>query len=230
MTPDGNGRLIVIAGIDGSGKSTQTDKLFQRLKNMGYKVAQMHFPNYDGPMGKFIKDFYLTNNFGEESEEQAYAAATLCACDRWLSAEKIKRFLTEGYILILDRYVESNLACQGCKIKSAEARKEFYRWDVTLEHYKLGLPHPNLSLILHVSVNTSLKRIDDRLKSNPNAVKSLHDKDADYFTRMETVYREIAKEYAYYHIISCETDECAQLSEDAVAELIWEEVQKALSL
>lgn len=149
------GKLIVIEGTDCSGKQTQTDILVNNLKEMGYKAISFGFPNYASPTGKIIGEAYLGKHspsyFTEGIENVDPKISSLYyAADRAYNIDIIKKYLEHGYIVVLNRYVESNMAFQGGKIKDIKMRNMMYEWLDNLEFVLLGLPRPDYVLFLYL--------------------------------------------------------------------------------
>ncbi len=147
------GKLIVIEGTDCSGKQTQTDELVKNLKNMGLKAISFSFPNYASPTGEIIGEYYLGKNnkslFKEGIENVNPKISSLYyAADRAYNINIIKKYLENDYIVILNRYVESNMAFQGGKIKDIKKRHMLYEWLDNLEFVLLDLPRPDMVLFL----------------------------------------------------------------------------------
>lgn len=149
------GKLIVIEGTDCSGKQTQTDILVNNLKEMGYNAISFGFPNYASPTGKIIGEAYLGKHspsyFTEGIENVDPKISSLYyAADRAYNIDIIKKHLEHGYIVVLNRYVESNMAFQGGKIKDIKMRNMMYEWLDNLEFVLLGLPRPDYVLFLYL--------------------------------------------------------------------------------
>lgn len=149
------GKLIVIEGTDCSGKQTQCEKLVLNLKKLGFKAISFGFPNYASPTGKIIGEAYLGKNrpsFFEEGIEHVdpKISSLYYAADRAYNIHIIKRYLQEGYIVVLNRYVESNMAFQGGKIKDIKERNMMYEWLDNLEFVLLDLPRPDLVIFLYL--------------------------------------------------------------------------------
>jgi len=149
------GKLIVIEGTDCSGKQTQTELLVNNLKSLGLKAISFGFPNYASPTGKIIGDAYLGKNsasiFTEGIENVDPKISSLYyAADRAYNIEIINKYLEEGYIVILNRYVESNMAFQGGKIKDIKKRNMMYEWLDNLEFVLLDLPRPDMVIFLYL--------------------------------------------------------------------------------
>ena len=149
------GKLIVIEGTDCSGKQTQTDILVENLKVYGYQAVSFSFPNYETPTGKIIGDAYLGKNnpsyFKEGIENVDPKISSLYyAADRCYNIPIIKRYLDDGYIVVLNRYVESNMAFQGGKIRDIKSRNMMYEWLDNLEFVLLDLPRPDYVIFLYL--------------------------------------------------------------------------------
>lgn len=151
----GKGKLIVIEGTDCSGKQTQTEKLVENLKKLNIKAISFSFPNYASPTGKIIGEDYLGKNkpslFTEGIENVNPKISSLYyAADRAYNIEIIKNYLNLGYVVILNRYVESNMAFQGGKIKDIKKRNMMYEWLDNLEFVLLDLPRPDMVIFLYL--------------------------------------------------------------------------------
>lgn len=149
------GKLIVIEGTDCSGKQTQCDKLIENLEKSGIKAISFSFPNYDSPTGKIIGDAYLGKNgnsyFIEGTENVNPKISSLYyAADRVYHKDIIIKYLEEGYVVILNRYVESNMAFQGGKIKDIKQRNMMYEWLDNLEYVLLDMPRPDMVIFLYL--------------------------------------------------------------------------------
>ncbi|MBI2668559.1 deoxynucleoside kinase [Candidatus Woesearchaeota archaeon] len=156
-----NGQLIVIDGIDGSGKATQTKLLGERLRNAGHHVETMNFPQYEHTFfGKMVRR-YLNGEFGNPTEVNPYLASLLYALDRFESAGKLVQWLREGKTVVLDRYYTSNLIHQGAKMEEA-ALEQYQQWLDAAEFEVLKIPKPDVVIFLHVDARTSLKLISQR--------------------------------------------------------------------
>lgn len=149
------GKLIVIEGTDCSGKQTQTEKLLANLKNKGYKAISFGFPNYESPTGKIIGDSYLGKNSPSLFKEGAHnvdpkISSLYYAADRLYNIKNIKKYLDDDYIVIINRYVESNMAFQGGKIRDIKERHIMYEWLDNLEFVLLDLPRPDMVIFLYL--------------------------------------------------------------------------------
>ncbi len=151
------GKLIVLDGLDGSGKETQTKRLIEYLKKNNKKVRTLDFPRYEENFfGSFIKSC-LKGEHGDFVNTDPYIASLIYASDRFESKEKLKKWLKDGFVIVLDRYVSANQIHQGGKIKNLKEREKFLNWQEKMEYDIFGLPIPDLIVYLDVSVNISQK-------------------------------------------------------------------------
>ena len=158
------GKIIVIEGTDCSGKETQTKLLVEKLENIGKKVKRISFPMYDTPTGKIIgacllgKPDMCNNLFKEEhgffpeggGNVDSLAAIDLYAADRRYNLPKINKLLEEGYIIIIDRYVASNMAHRGGLLERKEDRLKIYKKIELLEYEINELPRPDKTIFLYL--------------------------------------------------------------------------------
>lgn len=199
------GKLITIEGTDCSGKETQTNLLIKKLREEGYQVQNFSFPNYSSPTGKIIAGPYLGKEvfdncyFDEGSSKVDPKVASLYyAADRKYNIDKILFLLNQGYNVILDRYIYSNMAHQGGKIEDQEKREEMYNWLDKLEFDLMELPKPDLTIFLHMPV-----KIAKQLKKHRKEKADGHEKDENHLLQAEKAYLELAKKYDFI------TVECA---------------------
>ena len=144
------GKLLVIEGTEGSGKETQADLLVRRLNEMGEKAVKMRFPMYDTPTGKIIYEHILNKDgnsyFDEEVDPKALSL--YYAADRVNNIGKINDLLDKGVHVVLDRYVESNMAYQASKFEDVKDRVNMIFWMEQLEFNLLDLPRPDKVIFL----------------------------------------------------------------------------------
>ena len=149
------GKIIVIEGVNDSGKETQSKLLAKTLKEEGYKVVEFSFPMYKSPTGKIFKNCVLGkdgNGYFEEGYENLdpYVVCLYTAADRKYHKEKIERYLKNDSIVILNRYTSSNMAHQGSRYSNSEERFYMYQWIDKLEYWLLKLPKPDCTILLKV--------------------------------------------------------------------------------
>jgi len=146
MTP--RGKLIVLEGIDGSGKRTQLDLLAHALEARGQSITRISFPRYDSSFGK-LAGRYLNGDFGPLEAVDPHLSAVLYAGDRFEAKGEIESNLAAGKIVLSDRYIGSNLAHQTERVPPAQ-RDEFLAWLKRLEYGIYGLPVEDLVVYLRI--------------------------------------------------------------------------------
>ena len=144
--------LIVIEGSDGSGKTTQTDLLLQRLKKEGVPSESLRFPRYeDNLFGALIREC-LDGKHGDFIKTDPKIASVLYACDRFETMDKIKTWLAEGKTVVLDRYVTSNQIHQGGKLRTEKEREDFLVWLSKMEYDVLHILKPSVVFYLDMTL------------------------------------------------------------------------------
>lgn len=157
------GKLIVIDGIDGSGKATQVRLLAERLKKEKIKLKTIDFPRYyDNFFGKMLGE-YLSGAYGDFIQVDPRLASVLFAADRFESSKQIRRWLEQGYTVITDRYVSANQIHQGGKIKDKKERREFLKWLDHMEYGVFRIPKPDLVIYLDVPFEVSSAWLKDKV-------------------------------------------------------------------
>jgi len=180
------------------------------------------FPAY-GEASAAMVEAYLNGDFGTNAEDiNPFVASSFYAVDRFAHSHIIKQALSEGKIIIADRYVSSNLAHQGGKFINADERRAYMQWQYDFEHEKARLPKPTLNIILHVPTEISMQLVTDRGNK-----KDLHEKDEHHLRRAEETYLELAKLFPNTELIEC-CENNKLLTREQIQELVWEKVQKML--
>lgn len=179
-------KIFVIEGTDGSGKQTQTELLYSRLKENGHLVLKSSFPNYDNLSSGPVKE-YLSGNISKNPNDISPKAASLFyAVDRYISfKENIEKYyLDEKTIILFDRYVSSNLLHQGAKIykdNNKEKLDDFANWLYDIEYKDLELPMPSITFFLHMPVKYSLELMEKRKnKFSNDDKKDIHELSKDH--------------------------------------------------
>ena len=215
-----NGKLYVIEGVDGSGKATQTELLYQALLAEGKPVRKVSFPDYDSPSSSLIK-MYLNGEFGTDPQSvNAFATSVFFAVDRFASFRKDwQEFYENGGIIIADRYVTSNLVHQAGKISDAAEKERYIQWLSDLEYNIFGLPKPDRVIFLDMPPAYSLKLRQQRNELKQGLTADIHEADQTY---LQNAYKNaigIAK-HQEWHTISCVADDKIRTIEDIHAEIV----------
>lgn len=219
------GKLIVIEGTDCSGKETQSKLLLESLKQEGEKAVRLFFPRYDTPTGKIIagpvlgKPAYGECWFEEGIESDPHVISLYYAADRLYNIKEVKDYLEQGYIVLLDRYISSNMAHQGSKIKDKEERFQMYDWIDKLEYWFLKLPKPDLTLFLHVPYSYSIRLWKERQEAGDIAEMNV-----EHLKASEQAYVELSELY-HWTTIDCISKEENLKSIDEIQKDVSETVK-----
>lgn len=207
-----NGKLIVLEGIDGSGKSAQYRRLCARFEQEGVAFRHVEFPRYDQESSALIR-MYLNGDFGSKpSDVNAYAASTFYAVDRYASYRTDwGRNYEQGGLILSDRYTTSNAVHQGSKLPESEL-PAFFDWLYDLEYGKLGLPHPDLVIYLDVDIETSLARMRHR-QDKTHTHADIHEQDVQYLEACLRVGHMAAAHYGWKVVPFRKNGEVRALSE-----------------
>ena len=195
----GKGKLIVLEGIDGSGKSTQYRRLCQRMENDKIDYNHIVFPRYDKESSALLR-LYLGGAFGTDpGDVNAYTASTFYAVDRFASyRDDWGKIYENGGLILSDRYTTSNAVHQGCKLPDDEL-PDFFNWLADLEYVKMGLPRPDLVIYLDVDIETATRRMRRREAKN-NTQADIHEKDTAYLERCLRTAGMAAAHYGWVRI------------------------------
>lgn len=214
------GKFIVIDGPDGSGKKTQTDMLIKTLEVSGYDGGMMDFPQY-GKVSAAMLEKYLSGEYGQLNPE---AASIFYAIDRFDASFKLRGLLSDGKIVLANRYVTSNAGHQGAKISDYNDRIKFYRWLDNLEFGTYNIPKPDLNIILHIPSDVTWELIEKR-SHDEDRKRDIHEQDKDHLKRAEAVYLEIAELFPNTRLVEC-VENGRLLSPTEVHAKVWELVRR----
>ncbi|MGV8905382.1 MAG: dTMP kinase [Acetobacterium sp.] len=219
------GKLIVIEGVDGSGKQTQTELLYKRFIADGQKVMLISYPRYDKESSAMVK-LYLSGAFGEDpGDVSPYIASTFYTADRYASyKEDYEAFLNEGGIVLADRYTTSNMVHQAGKIKKAVERKRFLDWLWDYEFNVFGLPIPDRVFFLNIPPEVNQKLMENRNnKITGNAEKDIHEKSSEHLKDAYESALALVKEYSWTEIRCIEQGELRSI--ENIHEEIWSKIK-----
>ena len=219
------GKLIVIEGTDGSGKSTQFKRLTERLTAENREFQKLVFPQYSEPSSALIR-MYLGGEFGTKpTDVNPYAASSFYAVDRYASYKKVwGRFYEEGGLVVSDRYTTSNAVHQASKV-TGEDQKTFLKWLYEFEYDQLGLPCPDLIIYLDVPTDFT-EQMMRRREADTHTSADIHEKDMEYLATCRRTGREAAAYYGWT-VIECVRAGRMRSIED-IHEEIYRHVAKCL--
>ena len=194
-----HGTLIVLEGIDGSGKATQSALLEKKLKEAGKDVMHISFPDYASDSSALVK-MYLKGDFGADpGDVNPYAASLFYAVDRFASYRmKWKDFYEKGGIIIADRYTTSNMVHQMTKYDDEEERTQFLSWLEKTEYEELELPRPDLVILLDIPLGMSEALVKARAAEGGSM--DIHEQHLDYLRKCHDAYQALVRFYGWERI------------------------------
>ncbi len=211
------GKLIVLEGTDGSGKSTQFARMVERLGQDKQEFRRLVFPRYKEESSALIR-MYLGGAFGTKpSDVNGYAASAFYAVDRYASYKQDwGRWYEEGGLVISDRYTTSNAVHQTVK-EPEENRREFLRWLYEFEYDRLGLPKPDLVIYLDVPTDFTEKLMRQR-ENATGTHADIHEQDMEYLAHCRSIGR-MAAEFYGWKVVNCVRDGAMRTIEDIHEEI-----------
>ncbi len=212
------GKLIVIEGTDGSGKSTQFKLLTETMARENVAFQKLVFPQYAEESSALIR-MYLGGQFGSSpADVNAYAASAFYAVDRYASYKKVwGQWYENGGLVLSDRYTTSNAVHQASK-EPAQTRGEFLRWLYEFEYEKLGLPRPDLTIYLDVPTAYTEKLLRSR-EAATDTHADIHEQDMAYLATCREMGRAAAQFYGWT-VIDCVRDGAMRSIEDIHSEIL----------
>ncbi len=212
--------FIVLEGLDGAGKSTQVRLLREMFAQRGVESEYVHFPRFDAPVyGELIARF-LRGEFGGVDQVNPYIVALLFAGDRAEAAPMIRRWLDEGKVVILDRYVYSNIGYQCAKLGDEEERRRLMKWILDLEFSHNALPRPDVSVFLDVPFSfTERKLAENREGDDRDYLKGaddIHESSLALQRAVREVYLSVADYDKALRVVDCRDAEGDMASPDEI--------------
>lgn len=224
--------FIVLEGLDGAGKSTQIAKLREMFRTKGVESEYLHFPRFDAPVyGELIARF-LRGDLGSVESVNPYLVALLYAGDRADAAAMIREWIAAGKVVIVDRYVYSNIGYQCAKITDSAERNTLREWILHTEFEEFGIPKPDLSLFLDVPFAFTERKLTEVREGEDRDYlqggKDIHEASLDLQRRVREVYLESAALNEDLKVVNCSTEDGGMASPDAIFERIMERVAPLL--
>lgn len=222
--------LIVIEGLDGSGKSTQVKAIRDYLVDeRGVRLHYMHFPRFDAPVvGEIIASF-LRGDYGPMESLHPQIVALLFAEDRRDAAVRIREWLDRGEVVLLDRYVYSNIAFQCAKLEREEGEK-LAEWIIDTEYDKYALPKPDLNIFLDVPLCFIEDRLSDSRKGDDRSYlhgkRDIHEADMAFQRRVREVYLESCRRDRELIRVECSGADGEMLPAEEISALLKMEIDK----
>jgi dTMP kinase len=214
------GIFIVIEGGDGSGKTTHLNLLKEHLEAAGKEVALYKFPQYEKPSSYFSVQ-YLNGKYGDANKLGAYKPSLFYALDRFDASFAIQSDIEAGKVVLCDRFVGSNMAHQGQKIANDAERVNYFDWIYNLEFKTLGIPEPDLNLVLLMPVHHAYGLMEKRVKrSYTDKQHDIHEADKNHLERAVATYRELTNRYNQtFTAVECAHDDALRSIDEIQTEI-----------
>ncbi|MEX2054387.1 MAG: hypothetical protein WD883_02500 [Candidatus Colwellbacteria bacterium] len=217
------GKLFVFEGVDASGKETQLNLFKKRLIKEGLSFKAQAFPRYDKPSSYFINRYLddLDSPYGDSDGVNPHMASLFYSLDRADASFGIERWLWSNDVVVLDRYTGSNLGHQGAKLEDEKEREKYADWLFNLEYQILGIPKPDLNIVLVNPMDVIRRRLADR------GVLDAHEANLDHIEKARDTYLWAAKRYDNFEVVNG-VEDGRELTPEEIHEIVWELTQKHL--
>ena len=220
--------FIVLEGLDGAGKSTQITKLKEMFNQRGVATEYLHFPRFDAPVYGDLIARFLRGDLGTVEGVNPYLVALLYAGDRADAAKTIKGWLAEDKVVIVDRYVYSNIGYQCAKLPEGKERDMLREWILRTEFEEFAIPRPDVSLFLDVPFSFTERKLTETREGDDRSYlqggKDIHEASLDLQRRVREVYLESAACSDDIKVVDCSTTEGTMASPEEIYERIMRHV------
>ena len=218
--------LIAIEGTDGSGKQTQVNLLREHFIQEGRTCVVFGFPQYGKKSAGLVEE-YLNGRYGGPDDVDPYTASLFFALDRFDGSVQMRKHLASRDIVLLDRYVDSNVGHQGGKIHDTDKRSAYVDWLYDLEFRILKNPRPDLTLVLHVPPLVGqelIKKKSQREYIEGGKTHDIHEDDLTHLQHAEEAFLWLVKKFPHTHrTIECYTDHLLSIEE--IHQKVWSEIE-----
>lgn len=222
-----NGKLIVIEGLDGSGKSTQVSLIKKRIVDSGKRIKQIKLPDYESESSALVR-MYLAGEFGSDpSDVNTYATSLFYTVDRYANYNMVwKNDYLNGTIILADRYATSNAVHQMVKLPK-EKWDEYLNWLEDIEYNKVGIPKPDAVIFLDMPVDVSQRLMTERYLGDENK-KDVHESNVDYLKKCHESALYAAK-VLNWSVIKCAENDLPRSIEE-INEDIFKEIKTIVGI
>ncbi|MFI3247895.1 MAG: dTMP kinase [Rikenellaceae bacterium] len=224
--------LIVLEGLDGAGKSTQIKLLRERLTQSGIESEYLHFPRFDAPIYGDLIARFLRGELGELNNVNPYLVALLYAGDRADAASLLNSWMDSGKVVILDRYVYSNISYQCGKLEGDIARRELSQWILDLEYNHFNIPRPDISFFLDVPFEFTKRKLEEQRDGDDRdylkGKRDIHESSLDLQQSVREVYLSASEVDDALQIINCVAESGEMESPQNIFDKIWSSVKPLL--
>lgn len=199
------GKLIVIEGADGAGKSTQTKLLIAHLRRNGISVMHYDFPQYHRTFFGDMVARFLRGEFGKFKDASPYLVSLPYALDRASVAPEMEEWLTRGGWIVCDRYVSSHLAHQAARFDSPSQSSTYMQWDQVLEYEVLGTPREDLVICLDVphTISATLTKSKPKRSYLRGQERDIAERDQSHQRKARDMYVSLSRKFRHWRRIRC---------------------------
>jgi dTMP kinase len=216
--------FIVIEGLDGSGKSTQIKRIEEYLLQKKIKSKFIHFPRTGSPVYGDLISKFLRGELGNIESVNPYLIALIYAGDRNDASRQLTKWMKEGYVIIADRYLYSNIAFQCAKLKDVEEQNKLAIWIKNLEYGYNQIPVPDLNMFLNVPFEFTKQSLENNRNGSDRdyllGAEDIHEADLDFQKKVQDIYLWQIKENDDFIAIECSNTEGKMLPPDVISEKI----------
>jgi len=219
------GLFIDLEGLDGCGKTTQTELLCKRFEKENINYKKIKLPDYESDSSILVRK-YLNGDFGKNANDvNAFAASVLFAADRFASyTEKWKEDYLNGTLIFSDRYTPANALYQMTKLDPTEW-DSYLEWLFDFEYNKIGIPEPTMVVFLDMPVEVSQKLMTNRYNGDETK-KDVHECNVEFLHKCRESALYACKKYGW-KVISC-AENGEVLSIEEINNKIYNEVKAIL--
>jgi dTMP kinase len=205
----------------------QTNLLIERLRKEGFRAELFDFPQYGRQSAALVTD-YLNGKYGDSRSVGPYRASIFFACDRYDASFRIRELLSQGVIVVCNRYVSANMGHQAGKIRDAAEREKFLEWLDDLEFGIFGIPKPDINLLLFMPPLVGQQLVDKKGSRDyvGGKKRDIHEQDAQHLIDAAEAFAYVAKKYSWPVINCAENDSPRQI--EKIHEDVWAAVKKTL--
>jgi dTMP kinase len=222
-------QFVVLEGLDGAGKSTQIKLICKHLKNNKIKFKFLHFPRTEAPYFGELVAAFLRGDYGELNQVNPYLVALIYAGDRHHAKPMIEKWLKDGYFVLVDRYVNSNIAFQCAKTGASEKKEELRKWILSLEYEHYKIPKPDLNIFLDVPFEFTRKNLTDQRNGDDRQYlqgkSDIHENDLSFQNEVRKVYLNLQKTDKNFFVLNCADKKNMILSADEIFKKIKLEIR-----
>jgi dTMP kinase len=222
-------KFVVIEGIDGSGKSTQIGLLRKHLDFKKISYRYLHFPRTDSPVFGELISMFLRGDLGELRTVNPYLIALIYAGDRHDAKDIINGWLNKGHLVVVDRYVSSNIAFQCAKIGKQEGQAKLKNWILNLEYEYYKIPRPDVELFLDVPFSFTEKKLKVARKGEDrrylNGQTDIHEQNLEFQKDVRKIYLELTEEIPGFSRIDCSNNKKWILAPEEIFDKIIKQLE-----